>query len=438
MGGSNQLAVLLAVALSTAASVSAQSTGKTVRHHQVAEGVAESAELAQAEAAIEKRDFASAEALLQKVVAADPKNYAAWFDLGFVQNGLGKSDDSIAAYRKSVEAKPDVFESNLNLGLMLAKAGQPDADQFLRAATRLKPTAHADEGVARAWLSLGHVLETRKPDEAVAAYRQAAALEPRNPEGHLSAGQLLEKQNQFADAEQEYKLALAVDPASTEALTGMANIYMRGRRFPQAEEILRKLVELHPADAGAHMQLGRMLAASEKYDDAVLELQAGLKLAPNDAGVQRDLADLYVTCGKYDLAEAQYRSLLAGSSQDPDLHHGLGQTLLKQKKFPEAQQEFLLAVKLKPDFGAAYGDLAVAAAENKNYELAIKALDVRDKLLPAIPVGYFLRATAYDHLRDYKQASENYRRFLELANGQFPDQEWQARHRLIAIDPKKK
>jgi hypothetical protein len=69
--------------------------------------------------------------------------------------------------------------------------------------------------------------------------------------------------------------------------------------------------------------------------------------------------------------------------------------------------------------------------------LAIKALDARDKFLPQIPIGYFLRATAYDHLRDYKQASENYHRFLEVANGQFSDQEWQARHRLIAIEPKK-
>jgi hypothetical protein len=41
-------------------------------------------------------------------------------------------------------------------------------------------------------------------------------------------------------------------------------------------------------------------------------------------------------------------------------------------------------------------------------------------------------------LRDYRKASENYHRFLEVANGQFPDQEWQAKHRLIAIEPKKK
>jgi tetratricopeptide (TPR) repeat protein len=110
---------------------------------------------------------------------------------------------------------------------------------------------------------------------------------------------------------------------------------------------------------------------------------------------------------------------------------------LREHKYPEAQQELLTTVKLKPDFGEAYGDLAAAAVENKNYELAIQAADARAKFLPEIPVGYFLRASAYDHLRDYKMAAQNYHRFLEVANGAYPDQEWQARHRLIAIEPKK-
>ncbi|MFZ0286735.1 MAG: hypothetical protein WAL32_16025, partial [Terriglobales bacterium] len=111
--------------------------------------------------------------------------------------------------------------------------------------------------------------------------------------------------------------------------------------------------------------------------------------------------------------------------------------LLKQRKFPEAEQECLAAVKLKPDLGEAYGDLAVAAVANKDYELAIKAADARARFLPEIPISYFLRASAYDHLREFKPAAQNYHKFLEVANGQFPDQEWQARHRLIAIEPKK-
>ncbi len=413
--------------------------GQTVRHHKIAQpDPSFPPELIQAESDIEKKDYAAAEPLLKKVVADDPKNYQAWFDLGFVYNAQGNLTESIAAYRKSVAAKPDVFESNLNLGISLAKAGQPDAEQFLRAATTLKPTANVDEGRARAWLSLAHVLEASKPEEAIAAYQRAAALAPKDQEPHLAAGTLLVKAYHFADAEQEYKQALTIDPASSEALIGLANIYTRGNRFLDAQQVLEKIVALHPDDTQARLLLSRVLVQMGKNDEAVASAQAARKLDPMNPKIQRELADLYMSAKKYDQAEAVYRSLLNGKTDNPaDLHHVLGVALLKQRKFPEAEQECLAAVKLKPDLGEAYGDLAVAAVENKDYQLAIKAADARAKFLPEIPIGYFLRASAYDHLRAYKPAAENYHKFLEVANGQYPDQEWQARHRLIAIEPKK-
>jgi len=413
-------------------------SGANSGHHtKVVEVVEPPPELATAEELIQKKDYLGAEPLLRKVVNDDPANYVAWFDLGFAENGLGKVDESIAAYRKSVAAKPDVFEANLNLGLQLAKSGQADAEQFLRAATQLKPTSRVAEGQARAWLSLARVLEAAKPEEAIADYRQAAALRPSDPEPHLAAGLVLEKQEKFYDAEGEYKQALRLDPLSSDAETGLANIYMRGRRFPEAEMELRKLVVTHPDQAAARIRLGRVLAAEGKNVDAIAELQAGEKLAPTDVSLQRDLADLYVSVKKYDQAETAYRALLAANPSDAALHQYLGKALLEQKKFADAEKEFLTAVNIKPGLGTAYGDLAFAASENKNYSLAIKALDARVKYLPEIPITYFLRASAYDHLKDTKRAAANYRLFLNTANGKYPDQEWQAKHRLIAIEPKK-
>src|SRR5580704_8688921 len=105
-------------------------TQTTVRHYK--ERVDDTPpEIAQAEDAIQKNDFAAAEVLLKKALEKDPNNFQAWFDMGFTLNRLSREEESIAAYRKSVAAKPDVFESNLNLGLMLVRANNPDAEQFL-------------------------------------------------------------------------------------------------------------------------------------------------------------------------------------------------------------------------------------------------------------------------------------------------------------------
>jgi Flp pilus assembly protein TadD len=428
-------AVLAAV---SASGLWAQQTGKTVRHVRVQESdPLFPPELRQGEAALDKKDYSAAEPLLQRVTAQNPKNYRAWFDLGYLYAATGRKPEAIEAYRKSVAAKPDVFESNLNLGLLLAQAGSREAEQFLRAATQLKPSANPQAGVARAWLSLGHVLASSQPAEAVQAFHQAAKLQPQDPEPRLSAGAILEKQGDLAGAERDYQAALALAPNSRDALVGLANVYMRSKRLPQAEAALRRYVAAAPKDAAAHVQLGRVLEAEGKHGEAAVELQQGLQLAPNDADAQRDLAFAYARAGKYAQAESIYRGLLAQSPNDAELHYGLGAALMAERKYPEAQSELLAAAKLKPDAGVIYGELAVVAAENKDYGLALKALDARARFLPENAGTYFLRASALDHLRQFKPAAQNYRQFLAVSAGKNPEQEWQARHRLLAIDPKK-
>ena len=421
-------------------------TSANREHHriQVEDEASQPHELTAAEDLIQKKDYAAAEPLLRKFLDSNPSNYEAWYDLGFTDNGLGKIDESIAAYRKSVEAKPDLFESNLNLGRQLAKAHQPDAEQYLRAATRLKPadpdTEHVVELRAGAWFSLAQAIQQSNPDEALDAYRKAAELQPKSVEPHLEIGRIFEEQNKFADAEQEYRQVLALKPdkeASADALAGLANIHMRGRVLVEAEADLRKLVVLRPDSANAHLQLGRVLEAENKNDDAIAELETAAKLAPSDPAVRRELADLYLAAGKDAQAEPAYRALLTAHPNDAELHRALGQTFLREKKFPEALQELLATVKLKPDWADAYFDLAFAASENKDYPLTLKALDIRAKSQPENARTYFLRGSALDHLHDFKQAAANYHLFLKTAGGKYPDYEWQAKHRLIAIEPKK-
>lgn len=421
-----------------AAELPAQQASKTVHHVRVEESdPLFPPELRQAEAALDKKDYSTAEPLLQQVTGKNPSNYRAWFDLGYLYTASGQKAQAIEAYRKAVAAKPDVFESNLNLGLLLAQTGGPDAEQFLRAATQLKPTANPQDGLARAWLSLGHVLEKNKPTEAVQAFSQAARLQPKDPEPHLSAGAILERQRDLPGAEGEYQAALALAPNSADALVGLANTYMESKRLPQAEAALRRYLALEPKNGAAHIQLGRVLEAEGKHGEAAAELQQGLQRAPGDAGAQRDLAFCYASAGKYDQAEAIYRALLAKAPNDAELHYGLGAALMAQHKDPEAQSELLTAIKFKPDAGIIYGDLAVVAAENKNYPLALKALDVRAKFLPENAGTYFLRATSLDHLKQFKLAAQSYRQFLAVSGGKNPEQEWQAQHRLLAIEPKK-
>ncbi|MFB3815223.1 MAG: tetratricopeptide repeat protein [Terriglobales bacterium] len=416
---------------------SSQRRKGAVKHRVPVEDDRTASLITKAETAIEKRDFATAEPLLREAVQAGPQDFRAWFDLGFVLNATGRSAEAVEAYRKSVAANPKVFESNLNLGVVLAEAKDPEAEKYLRAATQLKPAANVNEGLKRAWLALGRVLEAKNAAGALAAFAEATKLQPNDPDPHLSAGALLEQQNRLFEAEKEYRQAAQLDPKNADAVVGLVNVYQKAGRLAEAEAALRQYLALEPQNAAAHFQLGRVLLKNHKRVEAIAAYEAGLKLTPDDASAQRELAWLYDVGNEHAKAETMYRALLQRNPNDAAARAGLGSALLHLRKPQVALNELLAAVKLDPKLGEAYGDLAIAASQNKNYELTVKALDARAQLLPETPATYFLRATAYDNLHLTKEAAANYRRFLEAADGRFPDQEWQARHRLIAIEPTK-
>ena len=429
--------LLMALAVLAPLLYAQQQSPPTVRHHRVEEPADDpaSAEIDQAEAAMQKQNYDAAEILLMKAVADSPHSYRAWFDLGYVYSATKRPSDAVNAYRKSVAAKPDGFESNLNLGVLLARQGNTEeATKYLKAATQLKPSANPDEGLARAWLALGLVEEASDSKQALTDYAQASKLTPFDPEPHLSAGLLLEKQERLDEAAHEYQIAATLDSKSTEPLAGLVNVYSKQKKYPEAELQLRKILEMDPGNQNAQLQLSRVLAAEGKPDESA-------KIAESDASANEDpytaleRGSAYVRQGNYAAAEQQFRIAVQGLPQNADAHFGLGSVLMHQKKYPESQNELLLAAKLKPDMAEIYGNLAVVAAANNNYRLAIQALDARAKYLAETPATYFLRATSYDNLKATAKAVENYRQFLATDGGKMPDQEWQARHRLMAIDP---
>jgi tetratricopeptide (TPR) repeat protein len=392
---------------------------------------------------MDQQQWSDAELILRKLVVANAKDARAWFDLGYVMHAEQNYPEAIRAYRGAVAAQPDSFECNLNLGMMLAHENGSDASKFLEAATHLKPTGeHPQESLARAWAALAEVQAKSDPKSALDSWSHAVALAPKDAQDRLAFGTALERAGDVAGAEREFRKADELHDElksdSRDALASLSNLYMRNHRLAEAEATLRRLVSAVPRNESAHLQLGRVLSTEKKDAEASVELEKALALRADDWDALRELAFVQERNKQYADAEKSYRTLLASFPDDAELHNGLGTVLLPQLKYGEAQKEFVICLRMKPEWGEAYGQLALAASGNKDYELAIKALDARRKLLPEMPSSYFLRATCYDHLRKFGDAVENYKAFLAVSKGQYPDEEWKARHRLIAIEPEAK
>jgi len=395
--------------------------------------------IAQANEALEKQDYPTALKLLTALTADKPKDARLLYDLGFAQDALDHDTEATDAYHRAIAADASYFEPHLTLGLLLAREGKlTDAHTELATAVTLNASDPALK--ARAYRALARLDQTSNPVEASDALLAALKLSPESIDDALLAGELAEAAKDLPAAEAAYRRILATHPGDPGVTAALAHLLLSLKRAPEAEPLLTTALAKHPDDPTLSSQLAATYAAQGKTTDAIALVEKLHAANPTDVNVSRLLAHLYGDNNQPEKAAPLCAELLARFPQDANLLADQGGNLLRLHNYLEAQNVLSRAIAnpsafaVPADLGQAAEDLAFAASHNNNPELVLQALSIRAKVLAQSPASLFLAATANDTLHHTKQASELYKQFLAAAAGKFPDQEWEASHRLVALE----
>ncbi len=394
--------------------------------------------LSDAEAKLVAKDDAGAAALLRVYISAHPADARALFDLGYAEDAEGHTEAAEADYRKAVAAAPQQFESRAALGLLLANEGKnAEAVLQLSAAARLSPVPPNQEAQAQANRALARLLEPTEPAAASRALVAALAESHETDADTLLAAEIAARQGNVDGAADAYGRVLHSAPAGSpergEATAGLAHLLIAAKRYSDAEAVLRKALAENSGDPAFNVELAEVLSAEGKTSGAIALLENVHAAHPGDVPIASMLLDLYEQAGEADKADPLLQQLLASQPHDPGLLAERGDALVREKKFAEAIPVLQEATALAPKNGNAWSSLAFAADQTHQPDLVLKALAMRSKVMSETPATYFLAATAYDSLHQTKRAAELYRQFLAVAGSSFPDEVWQAKHRLVAL-----
>lgn len=395
-----------------------------------------SPEVASAEAAIAASDWKSAESKLNTFLAIHSTDARALFDAGYVADAQDRFTEAASLYRRAVAANPRSFEAHISLGLLLARQEKfEEARPELLAATTLDPGEAGPELKARAWRALARIDQSADPAGASNDLLQALRLSPETTEDTLLAAALAEKSGQPDAAEAAYRRVLEKDPKSVPASAGLAHILIVRKQYPEAQSVLQAALSTAPDDPTLNTQMAAVLFAED--DAGALPLLQKLHADhPSDAAITGMLAQTLAVAGDYAGSDRLYLQLLATTPANADLLVAHGQNLVHQGQMPEALKIFNKAAEIDPGNGEAWSGLAFAAFRDNRADLTLHALTMRSRVLPENTASLFLWAQAYDTLHQRQQAATYYHRFLELAQGKMPDQEWQARQRLQILERK--
>ena len=302
------------------------------------------AQLAQARALGAGGDFRGAIGVLDKLVARDPNDPRAWYELGKFSILAGQAQRAVDEYLVRALVlynrganRYGAGEATNALGIGYARLGQSaEAEEQYRKAVDIRRAVGNRRGLATSLRNLGNILSQRgKFDEAAAVLKQAgelhAALDDRAGQAAVEneLGVLAEERGDFPQALAAFRRALVTwqqlgeKPGIAQALNDIGFAHYQLGAYDDAQAYWTQAAGVYAGlgdDTGqvrTQQNLGLLAIARGQWNDARRQLDGSLRTAEQQQMVEevavsrRNLAELELQQGHLDAAVTQAEKAMA-------------------------------------------------------------------------------------------------------------------------------
>ncbi len=348
------------------------------------------AQLVNARLKASTQKFDEAEAIVNEVLAKNPRNHEAQLMSGSLLSVKGDQAGAAALYRKAIETKPDFLLAHSALITNLYQQGKLDEaiaqiDALKKVAPKHPQTIYLD----------AQAKYQRKDYKAARELaQQLLKIAPNNSNGLQLAGAVEYQLRAYLQAENYLSKAIQQTPELALARKLLISSYLRTGQPAKALASLEPVLSRIENDSTFLSIAGETFLQNGNTDKAVEYLSKATKLAPDDAAKQTSLA----------LAHMAQGNITGG--------------------FDELEQ--ITAT----DKGIT-ADLALIAAylRTNQADKALKAIDSLEKKQPGNAATYNLRARTLLSKKDIPGARQSFEKALSINPGFFP-----AAANLAALD----
>jgi cellulose synthase operon protein C len=300
---------------------------------------------------------AEAEAIVDEILAKDPKDTGALTKrAGFKIDG-GDIDSAVADLRLVVNDNPDFWPSRLLLASAYEQKGDLNLaeSEFARAVEASKRAARPSQVYAR------FLIRHEKKDRALKALTDS----------------------------------LAVEPANEENLKLLAALRLDQQDWRGAEEAAKALAEISKEDSIVSSILGAAYSGLKDYAGAIDALSKEHEKRPLESRPLANLVQAYVDAGRIDDAETFLKETIAKNPPSYDARILLAQIERESGKSAEAVETLKGAIAADPLRSEAYEVMyGVYAVEGRRAE----AGQTIEQAIAAIPNNDGLQILKADHL----------------------------------------
>ena len=312
------------------------------------------------------------------VIVSSPTFAEAHFNLGLVREEQGQNAEAIASFEKALKLKPRLRGANLFLGIAEYRLNRLD-----RAIEAFRKETAAFPSDANAWMWLGVAqLAKEQPEDAVASLDRAAKLNPDNVDilYHRGRSHLLVSKNSFeqmfknapnswrvhqvlaqanAEADRhdeaiaEYREAIELAPRQPGLHEELGTEYWKAGKLEPAESELQRELEIDPNNVLARYKLGTLEVERGEGAKSKELIEAAVRQDPSLKNSAYYLGRAEMEVGNNAAAAEAFNREVSSAESDPDIvqqaWYQLGIVYRRLHRTEDAQKAFAMFQKLKDD-----------------------------------------------------------------------------------------
>ncbi len=243
-------------------------------------------------------ELPQAEALYNKVLAANPKYHPAWHALGLLAFRVGKLEIAAEMIEKALQCTDSIALYHRNLGEICRRLGRLE-----QAVMEGEATVALNPNDSEGHYNLGLALAGQgRHTDALSPYRRATELSPEHGPAWNNLGASLEQSGDLAAAEEAYTHAVAINPKHAEAQNNLGAIYSLQGKLTAAVACFNAAIRARPSFVESHSNLSALKTYNE--DDPHLLVLEALSATLQSANVD-DQIHLNFALGKarHDIGE---------------------------------------------------------------------------------------------------------------------------------------
>jgi tetratricopeptide (TPR) repeat protein len=183
---------------------------------------------------VRRHMYVDARDALQKVVAGDPHNREAWYQLGLAQYRIGEADAAANDFKEALTLAPDDEWSRIGLGAVLSAVGHQQ--------------------------------------QATAEFARVLTGDPRSGAAYYYLARIHRDEGKLSLALGELQLAVKYAGNDARPLAALGQLEIILHNFPSARRSLEKAIQVDPASATAHYTLAMLLRSAGKSQEAKNEI----------------------------------------------------------------------------------------------------------------------------------------------------------------------